>query len=333
MSDPGDQSIQQSSTAKQTDSEQPPPDIPDRPKTQSPPAATAQLLKRLQSGFGNAYTYAKARIKPAFDRGGAATAEGGKKSMELSMHMARDKAFPWLARAVAGLREHTRPSVLKRDYRQALLLAHQKLFDRQVEDLTFVSSSKPTPLSDLKIGSITRLQGSDYKPTPRLVFRWAMEAIPEKPENYTFIDFGAGRGRVLLLASHLNFAKIIGVEFAEELHNDCEMNVAQYPRSLMKCRNIECVLDDATHYELPDSPTLFYFFRPFNDAIMAEVLDRIARSYDRSPRRIYLVCIDMPDNKAIENLGIFRRFNLPGMHGLRISLLSPYSVSIYRTAT
>ena len=296
-------------------------------------SALTRIAAGLQSSLGPLRAQLKATLGTAFDRGGAAAAKRGRQGLDLSLHVTRDQALPWLGRFGSAVREHIKPSVIKRDYHNALLWGHRNFLDRQVEDLTFVSSSTETPLNELKIGSITRLSGRDYKPTPRLVFRWAMESIPENPENYTFIDYGAGRGRVLLLASHLNFAKIIGVEFAEELHNDCEMNIAQYPRSLMKCRDIECVLQDATHFELSDSPTILYFFHPFDDAIMAEVLDRIARSYDRHPRRIYLVCVDMPDGGLIDTMGIFRRFQLPGLQGLKISLLSPYAINIYRTAT
>ena len=47
----------------------------------------------------------------------------------------------------------------------------------------------------------------------------------------SFVDYGAGKGRVLLLASQHPFAAIGGIEFAEELHDDATMNIAQFPRS------------------------------------------------------------------------------------------------------
>ena len=307
------------------------------PETASTPAgpsnSVAQAMSALAARTRSIGSSLRSQARRVFGGSGKAAARQGRRGFELSLRVARERAFPWLASTSAALREHSRPSVIKRDYHQGLLFVHEKLFDRQVEELSFVSSDRGKALSELKIGSITRLSGRDYKPTPRLVFRWAMESIPEQPSAYTFVDFGAGRGRVLLLASHLNFSRIVGVEFAEELHNDCEQNIAQYPRSLMKCREVECVHQDATLFELPDGPTIFYFFHPFDSKIMTEVLGRIAHSYDRNPRRLYLVCIDMPDRQPIEAQGIFRPFALPGLQGLKVSLLSPYSIDIYRTAT
>lgn len=250
---------------------------------------------------------------------------------DLSMQFTRTRGLPWLDKQLRFLKEHARPSVLLRDYRQMLLMIHSKLLDRNLENLMFVRSDAPAALSRLKIRHLSRLSGRDYKPTPRLVFQWAIESLPEALDRFTFVDFGAGRGRVLLLASQKKFEKIVGVEFAEELHNDCEMNIAQYPRSLMKCRDVECVLDDAANFKIPDDQAVFYFFHPFDKKVMGDVLARIAESYDRNPRRLYLICVDRPNSKLVEEWGIFRPVPMRGLNGLKLTLLSPYDVTIYRT--
>ena len=95
----------------------------------------------------------------------------------------------------------------------------------------------------------------------------------------TFVDYGAGKGRVLLLASQHPFAAVGGIEFAEELHDDAIMNIAQFPRSRMKCRNVECVLDDASQVGPPDGEAVHYFFNPFSREVFAEVLHNIVVSY------------------------------------------------------
>lgn len=255
----------------------------------------------------------------------------GRNAADLSIQFTRRRGLPWLDNKLRFLKAHARPAVLLRDYRQALLLVHNKLLDRDVENLMFVRSDAPAALSGLKIRHLSRLSGRDYKPTPRLVFRWAIQSLPEALDRFTFVDFGAGRGRVLLLASHMNFEKVIGVEFAEELHNDCEMNIAQYPRSLMKCRDVECVLEDAANFKIPDEQAVFYFFYPFDKKIMGDVLARIAKSYDRNPRRLYLICVDLPNPKLVEDWGIYRPVSLRGLDSLRLTLLSPYDVTIFRT--
>ena len=305
--------------------------------------AVAKTLDRLRRGAARTaargsssaqalWKLGKSRIVPRIVEARQSASRRGGQGLKLSLEFIRNQAVPWAARTGRWMRKHSRPSVLKRDYRRGLLFIHQALFDRTVERLTFVASDKPTPLSELKVSSLTHISGSVYKPTPRLVFQWAMESLPEQPERFAFVDYGAGRGRVLLLASHLNFDKIIGIESAEQLHNDCEMNIAQYPRSLMKCRDVECILQDTRAFDLPKGPTIFYFCHPFDEQIMSEAIERIARSYDRDPRRLYIVCVDLPDLQVVEKWGIFSPFYLPGLQILKLSLLSPYSVSIFRTA-
>ena len=296
--------------------------------------ASAELGKQFNR-FSHSFRQTwSAASKGAASAGGAAWEQMRGKSQDaadMSMRLTRRRGIPWLDKQLRFLKEHTQPEVLVRDYRQALLLIHNKLLDRSVEELMFVRSDSPAALSGLKIRHLSRLSGRDYKPTPRLVLKWAIEALPESLDQFSFVDFGAGRGRVLMLASHFDFEKIVGVEFAEELHNDCEMNIAQYPRSLMKCRDVECVLDDAANFKIPDQPSVFYFFHPFEQKVMNDVLGRIAESYDRNPRRIYLICVDLPDPKRVEDWGVYRPVTLRGMDGLRLTLLSPYEVSIFRT--
>ena len=63
------------------------------------------------------------------------------------------------------------------------------------------------------------------------MFDWALSAIDDDLSQLSFVDYGAGKGRVLLLAAQHPFAAVGGIEFAEELHDDAAMNIAQFPRS------------------------------------------------------------------------------------------------------
>jgi len=45
-----------------------------------------------------------------------------------------------------------------------------------------------------------------------------LEKLSINHSEFTFIDFGSGKGRVLFLASEYPYKKIIGVELARMLH-------------------------------------------------------------------------------------------------------------------
>ena len=52
---------------------------------------------------------------------------------------------------------------------------------------------------------------------------------------FAFVDMGSGKGRALLVASELPFAKIVGVELSQELHQIAEENVRRYRPESQLC--------------------------------------------------------------------------------------------------
>ncbi len=136
---------------------------------------------------------------------------------------------------------------------------------------------------------------------------------------------------MLLLASQYPFRAVGGVEFAEELHDDATMNIAQFPRSRMKCRNVECVLDDASALGPPEGEAVHYFFNPFSREVFAEVLNNIVVSYRNKPRRLYLILVEPVATDLIDQSGVFQRHTLPRAERLKVRAFSPYEVTLYRS--
>src|SRR5277367_2346382 len=95
-----------------------------------------------------------------------------------------------------------------------------------------------TYLSDLNIQSANWIDGNDYAAIEPLRFQQLMAALDFRFEDYTFIDFGSGKGRALLLASEFPFERILGLEFASELHKAAEENIRRYKSETQKCRDI-----------------------------------------------------------------------------------------------
>lgn len=237
-------------------------------------------------------------------------------------------AFTGLFRSL-GRRLH--PKALAPDYRDFLRRCHALFFDRRLDKRLFVPSQGRISLGRLNIPSQVRASGHDYRPTPVKVFEWAMSAVTEPLDRMTFVDYGAGKGRVLLLASRFPFEKIIGAEIALELQDDCAMNIAQYPRSLMKCRDVDCLRVRATTLPIPEQASVFYFFDPFDMDVFEKVLARIVRSYKRQRRAIYLICVGMDEAPSVAAAGIFRPVAFSWTQRLKHKLFSPYPFAVYRT--
>jgi hypothetical protein len=245
--------------------------------------------------------------------------------------ISKDSVLPEIGRTGAMLRERMRPDRLKKDYRNALIWLHENVFDSPIEKLFFVPTKGRIAADSLTVIGTRQAEGNDYRPTPRFVFEWALAAIGEDLSKLSFVDYGAGKGRALLLASQHPFMAVGGIEYAAELHDAATMNIAQFPRSQMKCRDVECVHDDAAELGALDGPAVHYFFNPFSREVFGEVLDSLIGSYRDHPRRLYLILIDPVAEDLVEKSGIFMPLSLPPATRLRANLLSPYDIAVYRS--
>ena len=261
----------------------------------------------------------------------ATAVAASKVGLARAVEIGRESVLPELERTGAKLKERTRPERLKNDYRDYLLMLHERVLDAPIESLFFKPTKDPVALADLTIRGNNREYGHDYQASPCSLFEWTVAAIDYDLSRLTFVDYGAGKGRVLLLASQHPFQAIGGIEFAEELHDDAIMNIAQFPRSRMKCRNVECVLDDASQVGPPDGEAVHYFFDPFSREVFAEVLNNLVVSYRKRPRRLYLILIEPVATDLIDNSGVFQRLELPLIERTKVTLFSPYEVALYRS--
>jgi hypothetical protein len=243
----------------------------------------------------------------------------------------REMVLPELERTGAKLKERTRPERLKQDYKNYLFWLHERVLDPPTETLFFKPTKTPVALESLTIRGPNREHGHDYRASPCALIKWTLAAINYDLSRLTFVDYGAGKGRVLLLASEHPFAAIGGIEFAEELHDDATMNIAQFPRSRMKCRNVECVLEDASALGPPEGESVHSFFNPFSREVFAEVLHNLVVSYRKRPRRLYLILVEPVATDLVDNSGVFARLEVPPIERLKLQLLSPYEVALYRS--
>jgi hypothetical protein len=154
-----------------------------------------------------------------------------------------------------------------------------------------VETAEIVHLGELDIDSPNRDLGVRYQPSDPDGFRTLMEELPIDYGKFVFVDYGSGKGRVLLLASEFPFKRIVGVEFAAELNEVARSNIARFPRARQRCAEIELVTADASDFEPPAEPAVLYFYNPFAEPVLARVLDRVRASVDAQPREVFLVFV------------------------------------------
>jgi hypothetical protein len=131
-----------------------------------------------------------------------------------------------------------------------------------------------------------------YEAVPLVTFARMMSRLPADLSDYAFVDFGSGKGRALLLAARYGFKRIIGVEFAAELHRAAERNVEASRRQCTRPAQIELINQNAVCFPIPDEKCVFYFFNPFGDRVLAQVISNIEESYGRRPRKMFFLYVN-----------------------------------------
>ena len=118
---------------------------------------------------------------------------------------------------------------------------------------------------------------------------WLATPPPHPIDNYTFIDFGAGKGRAMLVASELPFHQVIGIELNPVLADTAQLNLDHWlathaaDATASPIAPIRLYEQDALTFDLPRTPTLAFLFHPFEAPVLKLLLRRIEARFAKSP--------------------------------------------------
>jgi hypothetical protein len=114
-----------------------------------------------------------------------------------------------------------------------------------------------------------------------LIDLWRATNPPHPIDHYTFIDYGAGKGRAMLVASQLPFNQVIGIELNPTLADIAQSNLDHWlathaaDATAPPLAPIHLYEQDALTFDLPRSPTLAFLFHPFEAPVLKLLLRRI----------------------------------------------------------
>jgi SAM-dependent methyltransferase len=146
-----------------------------------------------------------------------------------------------------------------------------------------------------------------YLPSPTRVTRWMLDHVDIDHREFSFVDLGCGKGRVILVAAHYPFQRIIGVDISPAMTEIARRNVASFTARSRRCENVEVRHADATTLDFPDTNVLLHLYHPFNGEVTAAVLTRLQESLATNPRRV-LVAYLLYSGAVPEVREVFARF-------------------------
>jgi hypothetical protein len=163
-------------------------------------------------------------------------------------------------------------------------------------------------LQDLNIRSENKERGVRYEPARIVLLRKMFAQIRSLiSRGGVVVDLGAGKGRVLLIASEFGFTGARGVEFAPELCSTAQRNCEKYQRSTGTPTEFKIIEADVVDYPVAPDENVFVMFNPFDDVVLNKVLDNIARSIKTHPRTVVIGYYSPEHNEAITRHSEFLR--------------------------
>jgi hypothetical protein len=165
-------------------------------------------------------------------------------------------------------------------------------------------------LSTLDVRGPNRDLGVRYEPTSPDLFRTIMDALALDPRGYTFVDYGAGKGRTLLLAAEHGFPCVVGVEFSPELCDAAARNWERFAASRSEGAGaaFELVCVDAGRYEPPSGPAVLFCYNAFGEPVLRAVLDRIEDSLRAESRDVLFVYVNAQWRRLFDRSEAFDRY-------------------------
>ncbi len=100
-----------------------------------------------------------------------------------------------------------------------------------------------------------------------------------------FADYGCGVGRVVCFAAHLPLAKSYGIELLSDMALIARRNAK---RMRKRKATVEIIEGDALKFDCEDV-TIFFFFDPFGEKTLQDVLSRIHATLLKKPRHVRMI--------------------------------------------
>lgn len=172
------------------------------------------------------------------------------------------------------------------------ILDHQSVIDyreRRFDRRFGVVTAGVIPKSRLQVDGPSAAHVTHYQAAQPVLVEQAIAGLGIDASKYTFVDFGCGKGKAMLLASSFPFERIVGLELSTELAQVAAANIKTYRSRKQRCSAIDVVCMDALEFELPPRPLVCFLYNPFGEAVLGQVIENIGESLREHPRDLFVV--------------------------------------------
>jgi len=183
-----------------------------------------------------------------------------------------------------------------------------------------IQTSKLNDLKHLSVKGNNISHAETYQGSNYFLLEKVFDYLQSINANKNIIDFGCGKGRVLVVAAWYSFDKITGVEFANELCSEARKNIAEVRQHFPE-KIFNIIHTNAIDYVIEDDTNVFFFFNPFNEIVMLTVAKNILSSIKKKPREVYVVYINPIHKEIFLSAGFEEIYHYQKMTYIQASIL------------
>lgn len=176
-------------------------------------------------------------------------------------------------------------------------------------------------LKTLSVKGDNKKNASIYQGANYYLLEKAFNFLNEEKASGTLVDFGSGKGRIMVVAAFYGFEKIKGIEFAPALSAVAGKNI-ELIRTKYPDTNFSIITENAVNYQVEKDDTVFFFFNPFDEKIVLQVVKNILTSLRNYPRKIFVVYINPMHKEIFESAGFFEEYYLSKLEYLELSIMT-----------
>lgn len=184
-----------------------------------------------------------------------------------------------------------------------------------------INTVKLDRLKKLSIRGENLSHASIYQGANYYMLEKAFDYLSSINANKNIVDFGCGKGRVLIVAAYYGFSKIIGIDFAKALCVEAEQNIQKIKASYPGVE-FSVIYDDVINYKIAADENVFFFFNPFDEVVMLQVVKNILQSLKENPRHVTIVYINPVHKEIFLSAGFEEEYYLKRLKYLELSILS-----------
>ena len=151
-----------------------------------------------------------------------------------------------------------------------------------------INTTSFSDLSRFKITGNQLTHATEYMPVNYFTIEHLFTHLPKQARQGSLLDIGCGKGRAMCVAASFGFQKVIGIDFAKEMIDAAEKNLA-LTKSTYPSLDYQLLWADISTLEIGKEVQTVFLFNPFDEILLKTVVQKIETSLKSYPRELYVL--------------------------------------------